>query len=149
MDTQDIKSRESALHAVKDIDEEISSADSILEHLYSINVIPEEFREDIDALLFFYNFIKTSQQPLSVAMLHFDLKQIKDTLKEIVLQQQEIILNQCIQQGQNANIIAAQNRQLQKLSAIERNSTNAVAYSRIAASNAEACAWIASAIYYK
>ena len=93
--------------------------------------------------------MKSSQGTLSEALLHYDLKQIKDKLDKIIDQQQEIIINQAIIATQNKQLIQQKQDMLKSLSSIERNTYQASQYAEIAASNAEACAWIGLANYIR
>lgn len=127
---------------------EYNQATELLKKAYDLNIIPNQFR-NIFAAYYLYDFITTSNEPFSNALLHFDLDTIKQQLTYVINQNQQIILNQQIQIAQNDQIIKSNRENLKKLSNIEKSSERAVQYASIAANNAEACAWIATAQYIK
>lgn len=95
------------------------------------------------------DFIQTSNESLSTALLHFDLNEIKQKLDTVIEQQEEIIINQAIIQAQNEQMIKQNTNMLNSLASIEGNTHMASQYAEIAANNAEACAWIGVANYIK
>ena len=84
---------------------------------------------------------------LTTALLHFDLNEIKKKLDKIIAQQEEIIIQQAINNAQNQQLLRQNQQQLEYLSTIESNTSQAAQYAEIAANNAEACAWIGMANY--
>ena len=94
-----------------------------------------------------HDFITTSSESLSSALLHFDLNEIKDKLDKIISQQQEIIIQQYVMYAQNQQILQQNQKHLQVLANIETNTANAALYSEIAANNAEICAWLSAATF--
>ena len=127
---------------------EYEKAYNLLQKAYDINVIPKQFR-NIYAVFYLHEFITTSNEPLSNALLHFDLETIKRQLSVVISQQQQIILNQQIIMAQNEQIIKENQKQLKKLSALEDNTERAAQYAAIAANNTEACALLAAAHYIR
>ena len=137
------------------ISEEMKKFNGLLDKMYSLNIIPDPFR-NIYAVHYLYNYISTSNQTLENAMLHCDLEQIKQKLDKIIQQNEEIIINQSILMSQNQKIIQDNQSYLSKLSSIEKNTAKtadsaerASIYAEIAASNAEACTYISLANYLK
>lgn len=128
---------------------ELNAVEKILTKAYGINVIPQSFRNNIYAIYYLYDFIRTSNQSLTTALLHYDLNEIKAKLDKIIVQQQEIIIQQSIMIARNQQILEQNQQHLKSLASIERNTAQAAQYSAIAASNAEACAWIGLANYLK
>ena len=113
---------------------------------YSANIIPQQYR-NIHAVWFIHDFITTSSETLSSALLHCDLDEIKQKLDTIIEQQKEIIINQSVMMAQNEELISQNQQTLNKLASIETNTAKAGQYAKIAANNAEACAWIGIAKY--
>lgn len=126
---------------------EFNEANDLLQKAYQINIIPGTFRNNLYAIYYFYDFIRTSRESFSTALLHFDLNEIKAKLDTIIAQQQEIIIQQAILTSQNQELLNQNKMQLNKLSHIESNTSRAAQYAEIAANNAAACAWISLANY--
>lgn len=127
---------------------ELAKAKELLDTAYNINIIPLQFR-NVYAVYYLNNFIQTSNESLSTALLHFDLDEIKQKLDAVIEQQKEIIINQAIIQAQNQLVIEQNSNMLNSLATIESNTYMASQYAKIAANNAEACAWIGVANYIK
>lgn len=127
---------------------EFQQAEQLLERIYSVNIVPKQFR-DLYAVHYLYDFVTTSNESLTTALMNYNLEQIKQKLDTIIEQQREIILNQAIQISQNEKLIKQNQQQINQLARIEQNTEKADTYSKIAASNAEACAWIGLAQYIK
>lgn len=130
------------------IQEEARNARQLLQEAYSINIIPEQFR-NIYAVWFIHNYISTSNETLTSALLHCDMDSIKHKLDTIISQNQEIIMNQAIISAQNRQILEQNQHSLKHLAAIETNTEMAAQYAQIAANNAEACAWIGAASFLR
>lgn len=126
--------------------DESKQVDGILNRLYDINIIPLPYR-NIYAVYYLYDYMRTSRESLTAALLHCDLNEIKSKLDIIIEQQQEIIIQQSILISQNKEIMEADREKLERLAQIEKNTAMAAEYSEIAANNAYACAWIAAANY--
>lgn len=137
------------------ISAELVKFERVLEKAYSINIIPQQYR-NIYAIHYLSSFIDTSTESLSTAMLHLNLDSIINKLDKIIEQQKEIIINQRIQEAQNEMLLKQNQEYLKRLDRIER-STKSIAdsaystsvYAKIAASNAEASALIGLANYLK
>lgn len=125
---------------------ELEKASRILEQAYDINIVPKQFR-DLYAVYYLADFITTSNESLSTALLNYNLEIIKEKLDKIIDQQQEIIINQALAMVQNEKIMKQNEANLQHLASIEQNTERAAQYAQIAANNAEACAWIGIANY--
>ena len=144
---------------IASISKELSEAKRIREDLYNMNIIPGKFRS-IGCAYFIYDFFSTSNVPLDNVFLHLDLDKIQSQLDTVIKNQSDIILQQAIIISQNEEIIS-QNQQLFKelsdmnrsvnttLSSIQESSNETSEWARIAALNAEACAWISLANYIK
>ena len=128
---------------------ELNEVEKMLSKAYGVNVIPSQFRNNLYAIYYLHDFISTSNQSLATAMLHFDLNEIKVKLDKIIAQQQEMIIQQSILMAQNQQKMEQNQLHLKMLANIESKTERAATYSAIAASNAEACAWIGLANYLK
>lgn len=133
---------------VQGVSDEWKKANELLQEAYSINIIPQQYR-NIHAIWFIHDFIKTSNESLTTALLHCNLDEIKQKLDTIIYQQKEIIINQAIMMAQNDKLIEQNQSSLSKLASIEQNTERATKYAEIASNNAEACAWINLANYIK
>lgn len=147
---------------IQQIEQEISEAERILTNLYNVNLIPKKYR-NIGCIYFIYDFYASSKTPLDNIFLHMDLDKIQTQLNTVIYNQQKIILQQAIIIAQNKEMIL-QNKKLfnklsdvqgdmanmnQKLDSIQESGRETSKWSRIAALNAEACAWFSAANYLK
>lgn len=151
---------------IKNIEAELDSAKKLLNDLYGLNIIPTKFR-NIGCAYFIFDFFSSSNTPLSQVFLHLDLNTIQSQLNQVINNQRDSILQQAIIISQNEEIIE-QNRQLfDELSSMNRtvssnlghmnatlNSINESCietsqWAKIAALNAETCAWFEFANYLK
>ena len=125
---------------------ELDKACNLLQKAYQVNIIPMQFR-NLYTIYYLHEFISTSRESLSAALLHCDLNEIKAKLDKIIAQQQEVIIQQAIIASQNNQLLQQNKLQLERLASIESNTTQAGQYAEIAAVNAETCAWIGLANY--
>lgn len=126
---------------------ELRDAETLLERAYNINIIPSQWRHKIHGIYFLYDFLSTSRESFTTALLHFDLEKIKEKLDEIISQQESIIIQNAVMVAQNDKLVKQNQQQLERLSHIETNTSQAAEYAQIAANNAETCAWISMANY--
>lgn len=126
---------------------ELDSVNRLLKQAYDINIIPSQFRHNIYAIYYLHDFVTTSRESLTTALLHFDLNEIKAKLDKIIAQQEEIIIQNAAMMAQNDQLIKQNQQQLEYLSRVESNTSQAAQYAQIAANNAETCAWISMANY--
>ena len=141
------------------ISKELSDAKSLLSNLYGVNMIPAKYR-NIGCAYFIHDFFSTSTVPLNNVFLHLDLDKIQSQLDTVIKNQRDIILQQAIIISQNEEMIG-QNQKLFKelsdmnktvnatLDSIQERSNETSEWARIAALNAETCAWISFANYIK
>lgn len=141
------------------ISKELSDAKRILNDLYEVNMIPTKYR-NIGCAYFIYDFFSTSNVPLNNVFLHLDLDKIQSQLDTVIKNQRDIILQQAIIISQNKEIIAQNQELFEELSdmnktmhddlgSIRQSSDETSEWARIAALNAEACAWIGFANYIR
>ena len=157
--TAKIKKQEDLLLSVE---KEFESAKKILENFYTLNIIPLKFRS-LEAMYSICEYYDSSTESLTSILFHLDMDEIKAKLTNIIDNQQEIIINQAIMIAQNQDIIAQNAATLDKLTElstlaeknskylahIEDNTFRAADWASVAASNAEACAWISLSNYLK
>lgn len=130
---------------------EYQKALELLDDAYSANIIPSQFRS-LYAVYFLYDFITTSKESFSGALLHCDLDKIESQLGRVIAQNEQMIINQQIQIAQDKELLDGNKESLDRLEGlarIENNTLLASQYADIAASNAQACAWIGMANYIK
>ncbi len=133
-------------HEYDEIQKEFERAHELLEQAYNVNIVPNQFR-NLYAIYYLSDFINSSNESLSTALLNYNLETIKEKLDKIIEQQQEIIINQALTIAQNEKIMKQNENQLRHLASIEQNTDRAAQYAQIASNNAEACAWIGIANY--
>lgn len=129
-----------------DVNKEYEQVTLILENAYSVNIVPQQFR-NLYAVYYLYDYISTSNESFKDALLNCNLDEIKKQLAVVIEQQKEIILNQSIIISQNQEMIMQNNRIIRQISKVEQNTELSAQYSKVAAVNAEACAWIGVANY--
>ena len=127
---------------------EYKEVESVLEKAYAPNIIPGPFR-NLYAVFYLYDYLSTSSQSISEALLHVDLEAIKNKLDYSISQNTDIILQQA---QMNANL--AQNKELmenaiQMAAQIEQNTARAAQYAQISAAHEAAQLQIAQAEYWK
>ena len=91
--------------------------------------------------------MSTSRESFTTALLHRDLNEIKAKLDKIIAQQESIIIQNAVRIAQNEKLSKQNQQQLEHLSRIELNTSQAKQYAQVAANNAEICAWINMAKY--
>jgi len=126
---------------------ELETVKRLLNKAYAINIIPSQFRYKIHAIYYLHDFVSTSRESFTTALLHFDLDEIKAKLDRIIAQQESIIIQNAVRIAQNEKLAKQNQLQLEQLSKIESNTNQAAQYAQIAANNAETCAWISIANY--
>lgn len=131
------------------LNRELADLDEVIRKAYDLNIIPKPFRNNVYAVYYLYEFIRTSRESLTTALLHLDLNEIKRKLDKIIEQQQEIIIQQAITVARNQELLMNNKKQLQRMASIESNASLSSKYAEIAACNARACAWIGLANYLR
>lgn len=126
---------------------ELAEIKRLLTKAYAVNIIPSQFRYKIHAIYYLHDFVSTSRESFTTALLHFDLDEIKAKLDRIIAQQESIIIQNAVMIAQNEKLAKQNQQQLEQLSKIEGNTSQAAQYAQIAANNAETCAWISMANY--
>ncbi len=150
----------------QEIKQELEEAQKLRDELYGVNIIPSKFR-NIGCAYFIYDFFSTSNTPLNNVFLHLDLDKIQSQLNTVINNQRETILQQAVIISQNEEMLAQNQRLFAELSEMNRtvnnslgsinttlgsiyeNSAETSKWARIAAINAETCAWISTARYIK
>ena len=136
------------------IDKQLEVGKTILEDLYSLNIIPRIYR-NIFSVYFVNDYVRTSTESLQAAFLHLDLDSVKKQLGEIISEQQEIIFNQAMIQAQNRELIEQNTEMLNQLSMVNegietmnQNIQQSNQYAKIAADNLNTCRWLAELSAY-
>lgn len=125
---------------------EFDNLNELIRNAYAADIVPMPFR-NIYAAYFLTEYMETSNESFSSALLHCDLNEIKAKLDKIIQQQQEIIIRQAISAAQNRELLKQNAQKLERLAGMEQNARQAAQYAEIAAANAESCAFIAQANY--
>lgn len=133
---------------LSEVECELDKANELLQKAYDINIIPKKFRT-IHAVWFIHDFVTTSNETLSTALLQCKLDDIEQKLDKIIEQNNRIIIQNAINNSQNTQILQQNQQMLTHLASIENNTEKAAQYAEIASNNAEACAWISAANYIK
>lgn len=123
-----------------ELDEKIDETDELLNDAYSVNIIPSKYR-NIYAAYFLYDYISTSTATLSEALLHCDLDTIIESLKTVIDQQSEMIMELAAANAKNQAIIQQNEQMLHYAIQTENNTALAAQYSQIAATNSKVTAY--------
>lgn len=123
--------RKKADKAQKKIQEEMDSFNKILNKAYSQNIIPLQFR-NLTGVFYLYDYLSTSNESLSNALMQCNLEAIKQQLDKIIRLQSKAI----IQQAQaNAALYEQNQRILEAAQATMENTAVAAKYAQISAIN--------------
>lgn len=115
----------------------------LLNDAYKINIVPGTMRNNLSAIYYLYDIVSTSSLSFEMAILNFNLEEIKARLDKVIQKQQESIINQARMIAQNDNICAQNDKMLKSIAAVELNTEYAAKYSQIAASNTDSLVWLA------
>lgn len=119
---------------------DIQKAQEQLDKAYSVNIIPSQFR-NIQGIYYLYDYISTSSQGLSEALMQCNLEAIKQKLDNVIQLQGKAI----IQQVQADIAIMKQNQKiLETAQATMQNTAVAAKYTQIAAVNSALALQLAS-----
>lgn len=122
---------------------EIDDTKNALAKAYSANIIPQQFR-NIEGVYYLYDYLSTSNQSLSEALMQANLEAIKQKLDDMIRLQSAQIVQQA-QTNAKLDNIQAQNERLVQLSEATMNNTAVAAkYAQIAAVNSELNAKLAA-----
>ncbi len=119
-------------------------ANKLLSDAYKINIVPGTMRNNLSAIYYLYDVVSTSSLSFEVAILNFNLEEIKARLDKVIQKQQESIINQARMIAQNDIICAQNEKMLKSIAAVELNTEYAAKYSQIAASNTDSLVWLAT-----
>lgn len=129
--------RANKIHPITNsLNDDIDDVKAMLKKAYSANIIPIPFR-NIEGVYYLYDYISSSNQSLSEALMQANLEAIKNKMDQVIKIQAVGI----IQQAQtNAKLDNIQNQNKQIISAAERTAVNSeltAQYSAITAINSE------------
>lgn len=125
--------RKKADKHIADIDKDKEEIKEMLKQAYSANIIPLQFR-NIQGVFYLYDYLSTSSQSLSDALMQCNLDAIKQKLNELIDLQSEAI----VQQAQaNAALYEQNQRILETAQATMENTAVAAKYAQISAVNSQ------------
>lgn len=117
----------------EELNQDISSVRELLDKAYSANIIPLTFR-NIQGIYYLYDYLSTSNQGLSEALMQCNLEAIKEKLDNVIKLQSKTI----IQQAQANQALFEQNQQILETARATMNNTAVAAkYAQISAVNSE------------
>ncbi|MBR1530143.1 MAG: hypothetical protein IJ642_12725 [Oscillospiraceae bacterium] len=126
--TQKLQELRHLSHAAKN---EANSLKADLQDAYNANIIPIQFR-NIEGVYYLYDYLSTSNESLTSALMQANLEAIKQKLDNMIALQGAMI----IQQAQANQAIFEQNQQiLETAQSIENNTAVAAQYAKISAVN--------------
>lgn len=114
-----------------------------LDKAYSANIIPMQFR-NIEGVYYLYDYLSTSNQSLSEALMQANLEAIKQRLDEIIEKQSAQIVLQAQANAKLDEVISRNRKILETAQATMNNTAIAAKYAQITAVNTELTARLAS-----
>lgn len=138
---------------------ELKKIEPILNDFYSMNIIPKRFR-NVSAMCYIYEYMSTSQESLSMALLdqHLEdgIRRIENKLNTIISDLTDLIYEtRCLRQDsqqiieQNKKNIDQNNHMLESLQRTEQNTLQAAQYAELSADYSKANAYFSLATYLK
>lgn len=123
--------QDNAANCISEIDSEKSEISEQLQKAYNANIIPLQSR-NIQGIYYLYDYISTSNQGLSEALMQCNLEAIKARLDNVINLQGKAI----VQQAQANAALYQQNQQiLETAQATMNNTAIAAKYAAISATN--------------
>jgi hypothetical protein len=133
-----------------EIHKEWEKVGAILKKAYSVNLIPEQYR-NLYAVYYLNEYLSTSQESLRDALLHcnlhYNFEAIKQKLDAIYHQVSNLVIEQAITNARLENIQEQNENLLEHAIKTANNTAKAAQYSQIAAANTEAMVYIGIAQY--
>ena len=133
---------------------ELGKCEELLNSYYAVNIIPQQYRHNIQAIYYFYSYVSTSRFSLEQAIENYMHQEIINRLDTIIKQmnvmieqQGEIIINQRRQEAQMKDLQKRNEIMLHKLSSIEQDAAISAQYSQMASTYAEAGMYFSAATY--
>ena len=149
--------RQNSLPAIREeaafLRNEKNRINELLNKVYSVNVIPVQYR-DFYTAVYLYDFFKSSyEDDVSVVLGLYSLEKIKEKLDIIISNQSEILLNQytiMAEQKQARQEQECHNRQMrQKLNNLQASADEIARSQRVIEANSDTVAFFAQATYFK
>lgn len=114
-----------------------------LNNLYSQNIIPKQMR-DIYGAYYLYDYLSSSNQSLSEALIQYNLETIKQQLMEMIQLNKQMVIQQAITNSKLDDIQIGNSEMLSTLQRLETNSELSLKYSQINAENSAIAADLAN-----
>lgn len=127
------ESREQSTPIIESLHGDINFSKELLEKAYSANIIPLQFR-NIQGIYYLYDYISTSNQSLSEALMQCNLEAIKEKLDNVIKLQSTAIIQQA---EANAALYEQNQKILETAQATMNNTAVAAKYAQISAINSE------------
>ncbi len=149
-----IKNKKMSLEERKNYwDSEIIRVNELLQLAYDVNLIPEQYRRKLPAILYLYDFVNTSNMTLESALISYQIEEgiqrIESKLDKIIHGQMQLLASSERKEYQNQAIIDGNIKMLNRLQRVEANTSTAAQYAKINSSYAKTCAFYSSASFWK
>ena len=142
---------------IKEFDYKVDEVDKILQNFYNMNIIPIQYRNNLAAIQYIYEFMSSTQANYSDMLINVKLEegiqrlearlgQIMDHLSKLVYE------TRCLKNDMNSNIdqiIHKNNQMLSSLEQIETNTYDAALYAELSSNYSKANAYFSMANYLK
>ncbi len=97
------KERPELAEQIKTGKRELDRVNAALDSAYAINIIPAPFRSTV-AIYYLFDYLSTSRETMSSALLHANLEDIKRRLNQVILNQRKQMVQQAIDSARLANL---------------------------------------------
>ena len=124
---------------------------AILEGFYSMNIIPNQYRRNLSATFWIYDWMSSSQESLSSTLLHAHIedgiRRIERKLDMLTSKVEDQIQQTRLIESKASTIIAQNKNMLNHLQQTEKNAELSAQYSQLAANYSKANAYFSLATY--
>lgn len=128
------------------LQKQLNKVDSLLEHGYSLNIIPSPYR-NLASMYYIYDYMSSSQASFEDTLLHEHMEngiqRILSKLDTIIAQNEQVILQNRRQEAHNQQMIQRTDQMLSSLARTEQNSEKSAHYNQINAQHTKTLAFFA------
>lgn len=120
--------------------ENLSELNSILNENYSVNIIPQQFR-NLGGICYLYDYLSSSQESFQSALMNYNMNKINMNIQKIAAAQSDMLIQQYITNANLKDIKRQSMAMIDKLRNIEQNTENAAVYSAMNEANTRTIAF--------
>ena len=132
-------------------EKELKKVENLLAQAYSLNIIPTQFRYNLSAIWYIYDWMYSSGSSLRDALfsakIEEGIQRIEAKLGTIISQNENIIINQRQIEANQSSMRKQNEAMLSRLSAVNSNTAAAREYARVASVYSGVSAMFATSVY--